>query len=156
MTTEVIVEVLSKLNEHLKRRNRQILLFMDNAHCHPESLKGQFANINVVFLPKNTTSKTQPLDAGIIANWKVLYRKRMLRYVCNKVDDVTNAVEIVLMAIEWGRQAWNEVAPHTIKKCSKNTGLYAQEDIIEDDPFEGVELLELQGLVNHIDAQCSA
>ena len=62
----------------------------------------------------------------------------------------------VLMAIEWGRQAWNDVAPHTIKKCFKNTGLYAQEDIIEDDPFEGEELLELQGLVNRIDAQCSA
>ena len=95
MTTEVMTEVLSKLSGRLKRRNRQILLFMDNAPCHPESLKGKFSNINVVFLPKNTTSKTQPLDAGIIASWKVLYRKRMLRYVCSKVDGVKNAAEIV-------------------------------------------------------------
>lgn len=56
------------------------LLFMDNVPCHPESLKGKFSNINAVFLPKNTTSKTPPHDAGIIASWKVLYRKRMLRY----------------------------------------------------------------------------
>ena len=161
MTTEVMTEVLSKLNGRLKRRNRQILLFMDNAPCHPESLKGKFSNINVVFLPKNTTSKTQPLDAGIIASWKVLYRKRMLRYVCSKVDGVKNAAEIVksinvLMAIEWGREAWNDVATDTIKKCFQKTGLYAQEEIIEDDPFEGEELQDLQTLVNRIDSQCSA
>ena len=82
MTTEVMTEVLSKLNGRLKRRNRQILLFMDNAPCHPESLKGKFSNINVVFLSKNTTSKTQPLDAGIIASWNVLYRKRISAKVC--------------------------------------------------------------------------
>ena len=60
------------------------------------------------------------------------------------------------MAIEWGRQAWNDVDPHTIKKCFQKTGLYAQEEIIEDDPFEGEELLDLQALVNRIDVQCSA
>lgn len=134
---------------------------MDNAPCHPQSLKGQFSNINVVFLPKNTTSKTQPLDAGIIANWKVQYRKRMLRYVCSKVDGVKNAGEIVksinvLMAIEWGRQAWNEVASNTIKKCFQRTGLYPQDEIIEDDPFEGEELLDLRALMNRINAPCSA
>ena len=31
-------------------------------------------------------SKLQPQDAGIIAHWKVLYRKRMLQYVCSQVD----------------------------------------------------------------------
>ena len=51
---------------------------MDNVPCHPESLKGKFSNINAVFLPKNTTSKTPPHDAGIIASWKVLYRKRLI------------------------------------------------------------------------------
>ena len=85
----------------------------------------------------------------------------MLRYVCNKVHGVKNAAEIVksinvLMAIEWGRQAWNEVASHTIKKCFQGTGLYPQDEIIEDDPFEGEELLGLQSLMNRIDAHCSA
>ena len=42
---------------------------------HPESLKDNFSSIKIVFLPKNTTSKTQPLDAGVIANWKVKYKK---------------------------------------------------------------------------------
>ena len=77
---------------------------MDNAPCHPESLKGKFSNINAVFFSKNTPSKTRPLDAGINASRNVLYGKRMHR----SLHGVKNAVEIVksinvLMGIEWGR-----------------------------------------------------
>lgn len=80
---------------------------MDNAPCHPESLKGKFSNINAVFFSKNTPSKTRPLDAGINAGRNVLYGKRMHRSVSSKVHGVKNAVEIVksinvLMGIEWG------------------------------------------------------
>ena len=70
------------------------------------------------------------MDAGSIASGKVLF---------SKVDGVKNAAEIeksinVLMAIEWGRQAWNNVASHTINKTySEKARLYAQEEIIEDD-----------------------
>jgi len=110
MNTEIMTTILSKLNHQLKCHNRHILLFMYNAPCHPQTLSGQFSNITVLFLLKNTTSKSQPLDAGIIANWRVLYRKRMLQYVFSLVDGEKNASEIVksinvLMAIEWGRQA---------------------------------------------------
>ena len=66
------------------------------------------------------------MDAGSIASGKVLF---------SKVDGVKNAAEIeksinVLMAIEWGRQAWNNVASHTINKTySEKARLYAQEEI---------------------------
>ena len=76
MKTDIMTDILFKLNRRLSRKNRRILLFMDNAPCHPESLKDNFSNIKIVFLPKNTTSKTQPLDAGVIANWKVTYKKK--------------------------------------------------------------------------------
>ena len=105
MTSEIMSEVLSKLHRRLQRQKRNVLLFMDNAPYHPSSLQDKFENIKIVFLPKNTTSKTQPLDAGIIANWKVHYKKRLLRYICGKVTSSSSASEIVksvnlLMAIE--------------------------------------------------------
>ena len=78
MNSEIFNSILSKLNQRLLREKKNILLFMDNAPCYPPCLEGMFSNIKVVFLPKNTTSKTQPLDAGIIANWKVKYKKRLL------------------------------------------------------------------------------
>lgn len=132
-------EVLRRLNEKLQRRNGNILLLLDNALCHSPSLADRSTNITIRFPPKYTTSKTQPLDAGIIANWKVKYKKRLLRYVCSKVNTSTSASDIVKsinlpMIIEWGRQAWHEVSAETIKKCFKATNLYPEELEEGDDP----------------------
>ena len=67
---------------------------------------------------------TQPLDAGIIANWKVKYKKKLLRFVCSRVDGKKNASEVVKsvnvsMAIEWGKEAWDEVSSDLIVKWLK-------------------------------------
>lgn len=150
MNTEIMEDVLARLNEKLKRN---ILLLMDNAPCHTPSIADSFSSISIKFLPKNTTSKTQLLDAGIIANWKVNYKKKLLRNVCSKVDGVKNASEIVKsinvsMAIEWGKQAWSEVSQDTIVKCFKKTRFYPQQVEEDDDPFEGEdELPALQELI---------
>ena len=137
----------------------KILLFLDNAPCHPQFLKGMFSNIRIEFLPKNTTSRTQPLDAGIIKTWKVYYGQKLLRYVVSRTDDADGpkkASEIVksvhlLMAIRWMVSAWEEVKPEVITKCFKHVGMYPDETesmLTEDDPFDGEELLELQDLLS--------
>ena len=135
MTTDVLKEVLEKLSAKLKRKGRKILLLMDNAPCHPHNLADTFSNITIKFLHKKTTSMTQSLDAGIIANWKVKYKKKLLRFVCSRVDGKKNASEIVKsvnvsLAIEWGKQAWDEVSSDLIGKCLK---LYPEEIDDEDD-----------------------
>ena len=158
MTTEVIKEVLEKLNAKLKRKGRKILLLMDNAPCHPHNLVDTFSNITIKFLPKKTTSMTQPLDAGIIVNWKVKYKKKPLRFVFSSVGGKQNASEIVKsvnvsMAIELGKQAWDKVSSDLIVKCFKKTKLYPKEIDDEDDPFEGEdELSSLRQLVHEIDS----
>lgn len=163
MNTEIMKQVLARLNGKLRRKKKSILLLMDNAPCHPPSLESEnLSNITIKFLPKNTTSKTQPLDAGIIKNWKVKYKKKLLRYVCSKVDGAKSASEIVKsvnvsMAIEWGKQAWNEVTPDTIVNCFKKTKLYPKEVEEEDDPFEGEdELPGLQELLDKVGSPCDA
>ncbi|PFX27271.1 hypothetical protein AWC38_SpisGene8036 [Stylophora pistillata] len=77
----------------------------------------------------------------------------MLRYVCSQVDGEQNASEIVksinvLMAIERGRQAWNDVRQSTITKCFQKTGLYPRDEPIEDDPFEGEELASVKTIMD--------
>ena len=49
----------------------KVVLFMNNASSHPESLNVAFSQVKVAILPKNTSSKLQPLDAGVITNFKV-------------------------------------------------------------------------------------
>ena len=105
-----MTNILESLNRRLQVKQRKVILFMDDAPCYPASLQHELSNIIMVFLPKNTTSKTQPLHSGIIASWKCRYKKRLLRHVCNKVDGSNSASDNVksvdlLMSIEWGRLA---------------------------------------------------
>ena len=67
--------ILNILNKRLVKQERRILLFIDNVGSHDPALKDKFSNINIIFLLNNTTSRLQPLDAGIINNFKVHYRR---------------------------------------------------------------------------------
>ena len=120
--------ILKKLNRQLKHNGRSVLLLMDNAGCHPPELKDSYSNIKVVFLLANTTSRLQPLDLGIIKNFKVHYRKLLLRYVVAKIDECTVASEVtkkinILQAIRWIAEAWEKVTVDTIKKCFRSSGI---------------------------------
>ena len=59
-----------------------------------------------MFLPKNMTSRLQLLDPGIIKNFKVKYKKKLMRYLLARIADDRNAYEIankidIIQAIEW-------------------------------------------------------
>ena len=66
MNSVIMLDILNKINQKLARQKRKVILFLDNVSSHSQDLVGKFSNIKVVFLPKNTTSRLQPLDAGII------------------------------------------------------------------------------------------
>ena len=134
-------------------------MFLDNAPCHPPSLKGMFFNIQIEFLPKNTTSRTRPLDAGIIKTWKVHYRKKVLRYVAGQIDGTAAVSDIIksvnlLLAIRWMVGAWGVVKPKVVKKGFKHVGMYPEKQEgareKEADPFAFEELLDLQQLVTKV------
>ena len=107
MTSEVMEAVLTRLNQKLFNEKRKVILLLDDATCHPESFIGRFSHIKLVFLPKNTTSM---LDVGIIQNFKVNYRKRLIKYVLVRVSEKKSALEIakslnVLQAIQWVQES---------------------------------------------------
>ena len=81
MTSDVIIAVLKQFKRKLLFEQRKINLFLDNATYHPESMVDSFLQIKIVFLPKNTTSRIQPVDSGIIQNFKIKNRKRLVKYV---------------------------------------------------------------------------
>ena len=48
MTTEIMEVILGLLDRQLKQENRHVLLFLDNAPCHPETLKQSLNFIKLV------------------------------------------------------------------------------------------------------------
>ena len=57
-----------------KKENRKVIIIVDNCPAHPiiEGLKA----VELVFLLPNTTSKTQPMDRGMIRSLKAKYCKK--------------------------------------------------------------------------------
>ena len=60
MNAELFENWLINLNLFMKKQNRHMLLFIDNAPCHPTDVK--LSNIKLQFSPANATSTIQPLD----------------------------------------------------------------------------------------------
>ena len=121
-----------------------------------ESLNASSLDIKIVFLPKNTTSRLQPLDAGIIRAFKLKYRKLLIKYVISRVDenmrapDIIKAVDI-LKVIGWVKSAWEEVTPDTIKHCFEKCGFPTEDYAAVSLDFDE----EFQTLFNEISADCS-
>ena len=151
MDSELMEEILRTLNRKCAAEDRKILLFIDNAPSHPESYSDCFSHVQIVFLPKNTTSKLQLLDAEII----VFYRKQLLQHVLarikpgSKASDVISSVDL-LKSIGWVMDAWRKVKKETIVNCFSKCGFNeATLELFIDDNAD-VEFAELQNYISDI------
>jgi transposase len=68
MTGPLWDKLLRQWDRSMRLQDRKILLIVDNAPSHP--MVANLTHIRVEFLPPNTTSFAQPMDAGIIKNLK--------------------------------------------------------------------------------------
>ena len=74
---------------------------MDNCGSHEQDLfNDPFGQVKVLFLPQNTTSRFQPMDAGIISNFKTNYRYGLL-YEVMKWISVGIGEDAVFPRLEW-------------------------------------------------------
>ena len=102
-----------------------MLLIIDNAPSHIWKTE-EFPNLDIVTLPPNTTSKLQPLDAGIIAAFKCQLRKQQLTYALDIIEQNNNLNPYKihqLRAMQWVKQAWRELKSTVIQNCWRHTGL---------------------------------
>lgn len=107
----------------MKKRNRQILLFVDNAPCHPPDI--QLTNVKLHFFPANTTSTIQPLDQGVIHSFKVNYRKHLVKHIIARSSVAQTSSDITITALDavcWIDSAWKSVTESTIQNTFKAAG----------------------------------
>lgn len=119
MTKELFTDWLRELDERV--RSRRVALLMDNAPGHLNMEEIGLKNITFVRLPANTTSVSQPLDAGIICAYKVKYSRRMVREVSThrlKYPEPKKRKPLPYAAL-WPSlvAAWDDVDVSTIRNC---------------------------------------
>jgi hypothetical protein len=124
MTGIIMEEYLQWLDNKMRGANRKVLLLLDNFSGHELGVelvggKQGLSNVRVEWLPPNTTSHWQPLDQGIIASFKTIYRKEWILYMLRQYEankDPNKTVNL-LKAIQWTRKAWDQVTDTTIQRC---------------------------------------
>ncbi|XP_046661293.1 tigger transposable element-derived protein 4-like [Homalodisca vitripennis] len=134
MNSGVFEKWLTDLDRQMKKKKKKILLFIDNATAHGDIPK--MKNVKIEFLPPNTTSKLQPLDQGIIKNFKVHYRKEVVRLFLRDLEDKNPTKISILDAMWMASKAWNNVTENTIKNCFKKSGFKQQVDEEEESVVE--------------------
>lgn len=120
MTAALFSEWLKKIDIQMRLENRKILLFIDNCTAHYSS--DELQHIKVVYLPPNSTSKLQPLDQGVIQNFKINYRREVVRHILTNLES-NGSLEInVLIAMRFVKKAWLSVTQTTIANCFRKAG----------------------------------
>ena len=156
MTASIFSEWLNSLNNKMQIKCRRILILVDNCSAHPEL---KLSNIKVVFLPPNTTSRLQPLDAGIIQAVKLIYRKSLVRhllFLMGRQESSSDSSELaktvsILEAIRWISKAWDQLPKSTIQKCFGKCGFSipsASEEEPEQELTEAVSSVVIPGGVS--------
>lgn len=145
MTSSIFTDVVRRLDNCFRQQGRSVLVLLDNAGCH--TLDGaQLTNIKLAYIPPNTTSHLQPLDAGIIRAFKAHYRKQLVRefILCAEEEKPQN------VDLRWSLRAiaasWTEVTERCIANCWRRSGLTCSSaaETGEDEPEDNTTLAELQ------------
>lgn len=126
MTTNIFNLFLRDLDAEMRKKQRKILLFIDNCAAHPNDT-AFLKNVKVMFYPANCTSVLQPLDMGIIKCFKGFYRKQLVRKAVCLMDsgikiDKTSLKIDVLQAMHFTLTAWRQVKQSTVINCFKKCG----------------------------------
>ncbi|XP_063244145.1 tigger transposable element-derived protein 6-like [Bacillus rossius redtenbacheri] len=119
MTSTVFMRWLRGFDAKMGAANRKVVLFVDNCPAHPAV--DNLRNIELVFLPKNTTSVLQPLDQGIIQQVKLKFREMLVRSMVLKMEigkdvkkwDVFRGIEAIVAS-------WRAVQPTIIANCFRH------------------------------------
>ncbi|KAM7290331.1 tigger transposable element-derived protein 6-like [Ixodes scapularis] len=118
MTRDIFTKWLTDFDKAMDKKKRKLLLLLDNCSAH--HVNAHLSAVEVLFLPPNTTAKLQPMDQGVIANFKVLYQRRVIERL---LIDIRTAVDPASLkvplekAIFFASGAWRDIKPQTILHC---------------------------------------
>lgn len=120
MTSSLWNKWLEKFDTKIYMENRKIILFIDNCTVH--AIVPNLKAITIKFFPANVSIKLQPLDLGIIKNFKVFYRKEIIRKITSSIElQQTFSIDL-LQSVRIIDKAWRQVTAKMILNCFKKAG----------------------------------
>lgn len=89
--------LIKEVREHHPPQ-KKILLLLDNAPSHPAAadLNGIDDQVEVMFLPPNVTALIQPMDQGVIAKMKKMFRKNLVKALI--LEEATSETSVIDLA----------------------------------------------------------
>jgi hypothetical protein len=117
-------EWLNMFNARMKKENRNVILFLDNATCHP---KVTFSNVKIAWFPAKATSVLQPMDTDVIYTFKLHIRRFLMQSLILNVQEADSSYALagavsVLDAVNWIRFPVKKMKVETVKKCFAKGG----------------------------------
>lgn len=117
---------LPEIEQHHGSNDQQCLLLLENTPCQlsVEQFNTISQRCRVIFLPSNIKSLVQPVNQGIIAKCKQIYKSDFLRIVFT--ENTFEGVQRVLKSFDLLRccylisKAWNSITDTFIRKAWKN------------------------------------
>lgn len=97
------------------------LLVIDNAPVHSKLVNENFPNVQVLFLPPNTTSLCQPMDQSVIRSWKGNYSRFLMEEIIDRSEENETIEKSMkdfdlFSAMKIMDRAWSAVRPETVAK----------------------------------------
>ena len=150
MDGDLFTEWLKELDRKFAAQDRKIALTVNN--CPTHLIVGSLKAIELIFLPPNTTSKTQSMDQGVIRSLNTFYHHSIIKRYITSIDAGRSPTKInMLEAMTLLTVAWECVSPTTLVNCFRKAGIssesQARSQSDDDDPFKllAAQLEEFQG-----------
>ena len=92
MTIQIFRDWLLEFDEYISHfRERRLSLTIDNASCNKKTSEQiELKKIKIDYLPPNTTSLTQPIDADIIVSMNCRSRRKKVLQALEVIFDNEN------------------------------------------------------------------
>jgi hypothetical protein len=133
MTAATVEEWLNMFNAKMKKENRSVIPFLDNATCYPEV---SVSNVKIVWFPANATTVLQHMDMGVIYTFKSHYGRFPMQSLILDIEEAYSSYAIarsvsVLDAVNWIGLAVKKIKAKTVKKTFAKAG-FGESDVADN------------------------
>ena len=145
MSSELFEEWVKELDQNFCSSKRKIALIIDNCPVHPDVPVLEW--VELIFLPPNTTSVTQPKDQGVIRGLKAKYCSLAVKKQITALEKGSQLPKFsILTAMSMLSKAWSSIPNGTFTNCFKKSEIseVSMERALndDDDPFASLDVKE--------------